>query len=62
MKTIVKVIGFLLYLVFLMATASFVGTLLTMPSTIANILGIFIIIGIIFITYYIYKLVHKTFE
>ena len=60
--TIIKVsLGFL-YIVFLMIAASFIGTLLTVPSTIANIFGVILIVGIVIASYFIYIILNKTFK
>lgn len=43
----------------MMILTSFIGTLLTIPSTIANISGVIIIIVAIYITVWIFKQTNK---
>ena len=43
----------------MMILASFIGTLLTVPSTIANIGGVIMIIVAIYITVWIFKQINK---
>ena len=45
-----------------MIAASFIGTLLTVPSTIANVFGVILIVGIVIASYYIYIILNKTFK
>lgn len=58
-KHISKIALLIIYFVILMIIASFVGTLLTVPSTIANILGVLVIILVIFGSVWYFKLVNK---
>ena len=45
-----------------MIVASFIGTLLTVPSTIANVFRVILIVGIVIASYYIYIILNKTFK
>lgn len=58
-KHITKIGLFIIWIVFLMITMSFIGTLLTVPSTIANIAGVLVIIAVLFISVWFFKQVHK---
>lgn len=58
-KHISKIALLIIYFVILMIIASFVGTLLTVPSTIANILGILVIILVTFGSVWYFKLLNK---
>ena len=58
-KHVSKIALIIIYFVILMIIASFIGTLLTVPSTFANILGVLVIILVIFGSVWYFKLVHK---
>lgn len=58
-KHITKIAIFIIWIVFMMILASFIGTLLTVPSTIANIGGVIMIIVAIYITVWIFKQINK---
>ena len=58
-KHITKIAIFIIWIVFMMILASFIGTLLTVPSTIANICGVITIIVAIYITVWIFKQINK---
>lgn len=58
-KHISKIALLIIYFVILMIIASFVGTLLTVPSTIANILGVLVIILVIFGSVWYFKMISK---
>lgn len=58
-RHISKIALLIIYFVILMIIASFVGTLLTVPSTFSNILGILVIILVIFGSVWYFKLIHK---
>lgn len=58
-RHITKIAIFIVWIVFMMILASFIGTLLTAPSTIANIGGVITIIVAIYITVWIFKQTNK---
>lgn len=58
-KHISKIALLIIYFVILMIIASFVGTLLTVPSTIANILGVIVFILVIFSSVLYFKMISK---
>lgn len=58
-KHISKIALLIIYFVILMIVASFIGTLLTVSSTLANILGVLVIILVIFGSVWYFKLIHK---
>ena len=58
-KHISKIALLIIYFVILMIIASFIGTLLTVPSTFANILGILVIILVIFGSVWYFKMISK---
>lgn len=58
-KHISKIAFVIIYFVILMIIASFVGTLLTVPSTIANILGVIVFILVIFSSVLYFKMISK---
>lgn len=58
-RHITKIAIFIIWIVFMMILASFIGTLLTVPSTIANICGVITIIVAIYITVWIFKQTNK---
>lgn len=59
MKTILILIICIISFAILMGVLSTVGTLLTAPSTVANIVAILIICALVIIGYFIYKLIKK---
>lgn len=58
-KHVSKIALLIIYFVILMIIASFIGTLLTVPSTFANILGILVIILVIFGSVWYFKIISK---
>lgn len=58
-KHVSKIALIIIYFVILMIMASFIGTLLTVPSTFANILGILVIILVIFGSVWYFKMISK---
>lgn len=58
-KHVSKIALLIIYFVILMIIASFIGTLLTVPSTFANILGILVIILVIFGSVWYFKMISK---
>ena len=58
-RHITKIAIFIIWIVFVMILASFIGALLTVPSTIANIGGVAVIIVAIYITVWIFKQINK---
>lgn len=58
-RHITKIAIFIIWIVFMMILASFIGTLLTVPSTIANICGVIAIIVAMYITVWIFKQINK---
>lgn len=58
-KHISKIALIIIWFVAMMILLSFVGTLLTVPSTFANILGVIVIIILIFASAWFFKLVNK---
>lgn len=58
-KHVSKIALIIIYFVILMIVTSFIGTLLTVPSTFANILGILVIILVIFGSVWYFKLINK---
>ena len=58
-RHITKIAIFIIWIVFMMILVSFIGTLLTVPSTIANIGGVITIIVAIYITVWIFKQINK---
>ena len=59
MKTILTLIICIIGFAILMGILSTVGTLLTAPSTAANIVAILVICALVIVGYYIYKLIKK---
>lgn len=59
MKTILILIICIISFAILMGVLSTVGTLLTAPSTVANIIAILVICALAVIGYFIYKLIKK---
>lgn len=58
-KHVSKIALIIIYFVILMIMASFIGTLLTIPSTFANILGVLVIILVIFGSVWYFKIISK---
>lgn len=58
-KHVSKIALIIIYFVILMIIASFIGTLLTVPSTFANILGVLVIILVIFGSVWYFKIISK---
>lgn len=58
-KHISKIALIIIWFVAMMILLSFVGTLLTVPSTFANVLGVIVIIILIFISAWFFKLINK---
>lgn len=58
-RYITKIAIFIIWTVLMMILASFIGTLLTVPSTIANIGGVIVIIVAIYITVWVFKQTNK---
>lgn len=58
-KHISKIALIIIWFVAIMILLSSVGTLLTVPSTFANVLGVIVIIILIFISAWFFKLVNK---
>lgn len=58
-KHISKIALIIIWFVAMMILLSFVGTLLTVSSTFANILGVIVIIILIFASAWFFKLVNK---
>lgn len=58
-KHISKIALIIIWFVAIMILLSFIGTLLTVPSTFANILGVIVIIALIFVSAWYFKLVNK---
>lgn len=58
-RYITKIAIFIIWIVLMMILASFIGTLLTVPSTIANIGGVIVIIVAIYVTVWIFKQINK---
>lgn len=58
-KHVSKIALLIIYFVILMIMASFIGTLLTVPSTFANILGVLVIILVIFGSVWYFKMISK---
>ena len=58
-KHVSKIALIIIYFVILMIMASFIGTLLTVPSTFADILGILVIILVIFGSVWYLKIISK---
>lgn len=58
-KHLSKVALTIIWFVAIMILLSFVGTLLTVPSTFANILGVIVIIVLIFTSAWFFKLINK---
>ena len=58
-KHISKIALIIIWFVAIMILLSFIGTLLTVPSTFANILGVIVIIALIFASTWFFKLVNK---
>jgi len=59
MKTALIFIICIISFAILMGVLSTVGTLLTVPSTVANIVAILVICALVIIGFYIYKLIKK---
>lgn len=59
MKTALIFIICIISFAILMGVLSTVGTLLTVPSTVANIVAILILCALVIIGYFIYKLIKK---
>ena len=58
-KHLYKVAFTIIWFVAMMILLSFVGTLLTVPSTFTNILGVIVIIVLIFTSAWFFKLINK---
>lgn len=58
-RHITKIAIFIIWIVFIMILASFIGALLTVPSTIANIGGVIAIIIVMYITVWVFKQINK---
>lgn len=58
-KHVSKLALIIIYFIILMVIMSFIGTLLTVPSTFANILGILVIILVIFGSVWYFKMISK---
>lgn len=58
-KHVSKLALIIIYFIILMVIMSFIGTLLTVPSTFANILGILVIILVIFGSVWYFKTISK---
>lgn len=58
-RHITKIALIIIYFVILMIIVSFIGTLLTVPSTFANILGVLVIILVIFGSVWYFKMISK---
>ena len=58
-KHVSKLALIIIYFIILMVIMSFIGTLLTVPSTFANILGVLVIILVIFGSVWYFKMISK---
>lgn len=58
-KPIYKIVYIFIYFILLMIFISLIGTLLTVPSTFANIMGVILIIFIILGSYFYFKPLNK---
>ena len=58
-KHVSKLALIIIYFIILMVIVSFIGTLLTVPSTFANILGVLVIILVIFGSVWYFKIISK---
>lgn len=58
-KYVTKIGMIIIYFVILMIILSFIGTLLTVPSTLANILGVIVIILTIYGSVLYFKILKK---
>lgn len=58
-RYITKIAIIIIWIVFVMILASFIGALLTVPSTIANIGGVAVIIVAMYITVWVFKQINK---
>lgn len=58
-KHISKIILIIIWFVAMVILLSFVGTLLTVPSTLSNILGVIVLLALIFISFWYFKIINK---
>lgn len=58
-KHVTKIAMIIIYFVILMIILSFIGTLLTVPSTLANILGVIVIILTIYGSVLYFRILKK---
>lgn len=58
-KYISKIALIIIWFVAMMILLSSAGTLLTVPSTLANILGVMVIIALIFLSTWYFKIINK---
>lgn len=59
MKTVLLILICIISFAILMGVLSTVGTLLTVPSTAANIVAILVMCALVIIGYFVYKLIKK---